>query len=92
MNAVQSTPIGKNKSQKERGKNKERKNNNQTEKTKTTSVNDQDKRKPRYPFLICGDDHYTKYCPRRAEVTKFFQGTGNPPTPAILSQPFPSQQ
>jgi hypothetical protein len=48
--------------------------------------------KPRYPCLICGDDHYTKDCPRWAEVTKFLQGTPKPPTPAMLSQPFPSQQ
>jgi hypothetical protein len=33
-----------------------------------------------------------KYCPRRAEVTKFLQGSGKPPTPTILSQLFPSQQ
>jgi hypothetical protein len=77
VNVVQSTPDGKNKSKKGRGKNKEGKNNNQTEQTKNTPVEDRDKRKPRYPCLICGDDHYTKDCPRRAEVTKFLQGTPN---------------
>jgi hypothetical protein len=92
VNDVQSTPTGKNKSKKGKGKNKERKNNNQTEKTKTHPVEDRDKHKPRYPFLICGDDHYTKDCPRHAEVTKFLQGTPKPSTPAVLSQPFPSQQ
>jgi hypothetical protein len=78
VNVVQSTPAGKNKSKKGRGKNKEGKNNNQAEQTKTTPVDDRDKRKPRYPCLICGDDHYTKDCPRRAEVTKFLQGTPKP--------------
>jgi hypothetical protein len=63
VNVVQSTPICKNKSKKGRGKNKEGKNNNQTEKPKNTPVEDQDKRKPWYPCLICGDDHYTKDCP-----------------------------
>jgi hypothetical protein len=63
VNVVQSTPVGKNKSKKGRGKNKEGKNNNQSEKTKITPVEDQDKRKPHYPCLICGDDHYTKDCP-----------------------------
>jgi hypothetical protein len=92
VNVVQSTPDGKNKSKKGRGKNKEGKNNSQAEQTKTTPVDDRDKRKPRYPYLICGDDHYTKDCPRRAEVTKFLQGSPKPSTPAILSQPFPSQQ
>ena len=33
-----------------------------------------------------------KYCPWRAKVTKFLQGTRTPPTPAFLSQLFPSQQ
>jgi hypothetical protein len=33
-----------------------------------------------------------KDCPRRIEVTKFLQGAPKPPTPTILSQPFPSQQ
>jgi hypothetical protein len=92
VNDVQSTPTGKNKSKKGRGKNKESKNNNQNEQTKTPPVEDRDKRKPRYPCLICGDDHYTKDCPRRAEITKFLQGTSKPSTPAVLSQPFPSQQ
>jgi hypothetical protein len=63
VNTVQSTPTGKNKSKKGRGKNKEGKNNNQIEQTKNPPVEDRDKQKPRYPCLICGDDHYTKDCP-----------------------------
>jgi hypothetical protein len=92
VNVVQSTPTGKNKSKKGRGKNKEGKNNNPNEQTKNFPVEDRDKRKPRYPCLICGDDHYTKDCPRRAEVNKFLQGAPKPSTPAVLSQPFPAQQ
>jgi hypothetical protein len=92
VNAVQSTPTGKTKSRKGRGKNKEGKNNNPNEQTKSPPVDDQDKRKPRYPCLICGDDHYMKDCSRRAEVNKFLQGAPKPSTPAVLSQPFPSQQ
>jgi hypothetical protein len=92
VNTVQSTPTSKNKSKKGRGKNKESKNTNQNEKTKSPPFYDRDKRKPRYPFLICGDDHYTKDCPRRAEVNKFLQGTPKLSTPVVLSQPFPSQQ
>jgi hypothetical protein len=86
VNVVQSTPAGKTKSRKGRGKNKEGKNNNPNEQTKSPPVDDRDKRKPRYPCLICGDDHYTKDCPRRAEVNKFLQGTPKPSTPAVLSQ------
>jgi hypothetical protein len=63
VNVVQSTLTGKNKSKKGRGKNKESKNNNQNEQTKIPPVEDRDKRKPRYPCLICGDNHYTKDCP-----------------------------
>ena len=46
VNAVQSTPAGKNKSKKGRGKNKERKITSQTKQSKTTPVDDPDKRKP----------------------------------------------
>jgi hypothetical protein len=58
VNFVQSTPSEKNKSKKGKGKNKEYKNNPQYEKAKMQHVDDKDKRKPLYPFLICGDDHY----------------------------------
>jgi hypothetical protein len=87
------TPTGKNKSKKGKGRNKEDKNNNpQFDKTKTQYVNDNDKRKPRYPCLICGDGHYMKDYLRRAKVTKFLQGTPKPATPIVLCQPFPFQQ
>jgi hypothetical protein len=94
VNSVQSTPTRKNQNKKKgKGKNKEDKNNNpQYDKAKTQTVDEKDKCKPHYPCLICGDDHYTKYCPRHAEVTKFLQGTGKPYTPVVLLQPFPSQQ
>jgi hypothetical protein len=94
VNSIQSTPTSKNQNKKKvKGKNKEDKNTNQqSEKPKTQPTNEKDKRKPRYPCLICGDDHYTNDCPRHAEVTKFLQGTGKPSTPSVLSQSFPSQQ
>jgi hypothetical protein len=63
VNAVQSTPTGKNKSKKGRGKNKEDKNTPQEGRTKTPPVDDRDKHKPRYPCPIFGDDHYMKDCP-----------------------------
>jgi hypothetical protein len=84
VNSIQSTPDGKNKSKKGKGKTKDDKNNPQTKKTKTPPVDDRDKHKPRYPCLICGDDHYTKDCPQQVEVTKFLQGTTKPPTLALL--------
>jgi hypothetical protein len=94
VNLVQSMPTGKNQNKKKgKGKNKEEKNKNQpSEKSKMQPADEKDKRKPHYPCLICGDNHYTKYCPQCVEVTKFLQGTGILSTPSILSQPFPSQQ
>ena len=76
-NSVQSAPTRKNQNKrKEKGKNKEDKNNNpQSDKAKTQIVDEKDKCKPSYPCLICGDDHYMKYFPRRTEVTKFLQRT-----------------
>jgi hypothetical protein len=71
VNLVQSTPFGKNQNKKKgKGRNKEEKNyNKQSEKPKSHPTDDKDKRKPRYPCLICGEDHYTKDFPWRAEVT-----------------------
>jgi hypothetical protein len=94
VNSIQSTPTRKNQNEKkEKGKNKEDKSNNpQSDKTKTQTTDEKYKRKPRYPCLICGKYHYIKYFPRRAEVTKFLQGSRKPPTPAIFSQPFPSKK
>jgi hypothetical protein len=72
VNVIQSTPIGNNKSKKGKGRNKEDKNNNpQPDKTKSQHVDDKDKHKPHFPFLICGDDHYRKDCLRCVEVIKF---------------------
>jgi hypothetical protein len=94
VNSVQSTPTGKNQNKKKgKGKKKEDRNSNQQyENPKTQPTDEKDNCKPRYPCLICGDDHYMKDFPRRIEVNMFLQGTGNPPTPIILSQPFHSQQ
>lgn len=46
--------------------------------------------KPKYPFLICDEDHYTKDYPRWSEVSRLLKGA--PGTPAVLKEPFPSQQ
>jgi hypothetical protein len=94
VNFVQSAPTRKKQNKKKgKGKNKEDKNNNpQSDKAKMKTVDEKDKCKPCYPCLICGNDHYTKDCPRCTEVTKFLQGTGKPSTPVVLSQIFPSQQ
>jgi hypothetical protein len=40
----------------------------------------------KYPCLMCGDDHYTRDCPRQDEVTKFLKGNSQP---IVLTNPFP---
>ena len=47
------------------------------------------KRKVKYPYLICGGDQFTKECPHHEEINKFLK---NSPTPAVLKDPFPSQE
>lgn len=91
VNAVQSTP-----SQQPGGKKKERnkpKKNNNNEQPKnqpqTTATGKQPQWKQKFPCLICGDDHYTQYCPHHDEVAKIFKGNSQP---VVLTQPFPQQQ
>ena len=43
----------------------------------------------KYPCLLCGGDHFSKECPRRDEISQFLKSN---PTPAVLMDPFPSQQ
>jgi hypothetical protein len=72
---------------KKKNKGKSKKYSNQQESTKT--VDTQPKRKMKFPFLICVDDHHTKDCPHHEEVTKFLKGTSQP---VVLTDPFPPQQ
>lgn len=51
------------------------------------STGDSSQQKPKYPCLICEEDHYTKDCLRRSEASCLLRGT-----PAVLKEPFPSQQ
>ena len=48
------------------------------------------KRKPKYPCLICDEDHYTKDCLMRSEVSRLLKGALE--THVVLKEPFPSQQ
>jgi hypothetical protein len=91
VNEVQLTP-----SQQPGGKKKERnkpkkKNNNEQPKNQpqTPSVGKQPQRKLKFPCLICGDDHYTRYYPHHDEVAKLFKGNSQP---VVLTRPFPQQQ
>jgi hypothetical protein len=91
VNAVQSTtsqqPGGKKKA---RNKPKKTNNNEQPKnQPQTPAAGKQPQRKPKFPCLIYGDDHYTRDYPHRDEVPKIFKGNSQP---TVLTQPFPQQQ
>jgi hypothetical protein len=70
-------------------KNKPKKTNNNNEHTKTQTpphaVENPSQRKPKFPCLIFGEDHFTRDCPHRDEVAKIFKGNSQP---TMLTQPF----
>jgi hypothetical protein len=57
-------------------------NNNNNEKTKTQNptpaTEKKPQRKPKFPCLICGDDHFTRDYPHRDKVVKLLKGIPNP--------------
>ena len=87
LNAVQSTEyLG----GKKKGKNKSKKyDNQQVDKIQNLDTDSKNKRKEKFPCLICGGDHFTKKCPHREEVSKILK---NSPTPKIIRNPFLAQQ
>ena len=89
MNAVQSTAADKSSKGKKKGKAKEKSDQPKQNPPKPPSEEGA-KRKPKYPCLICEEDHYTKDCPRRSEVSRLLKGASG--SPAVLKEPFPSQQ
>ena len=91
MNVVQSSTTGKASKgkKKEKGKGKNKPDQPKQESSKPPAEEGA-KRKPKYPCLICEEDHYTKDCPRRAEVSQLLKGAQG--IPAVLKEPFPSQQ
>jgi hypothetical protein len=76
---------------KNKTKNQPNNNNNEHPKKKnpppTTEKNPQ--RKPKFPCLIFGEDHFTRDCPHRDKVAKLFKGNSQP---VVLTQPFPQQK
>ena len=72
---------------KKKGKKKNKSDKNSKEKSDKTESTDE-KRKPRYPCLICDEEHFTRDCPHGAEVSKIVKGSQ---TPTVLKDPFPSQ-
>ena len=90
VNSIQSIQTSGNNKKKGKNKNKNKKPGNQQKNPKSTNNdNDKGKRKEKYPCLLCRGDHFTKECPRQDEITQFLKTN---PTPAVLMDPFPSQQ
>jgi hypothetical protein len=77
VNEVQSASSQQSRSKK-KAKNKPKKNNNNNEHIKTQTpppaTEKKPQRKPKFPCLIFGEDHFTRDCPHRDEVTKLFKG------------------
>ena len=88
VNAVQANPTEKASKGKKKGKVKSKSDAPKPESKSRTE--DGSQRKPKYPYLICEGDHYTKDCPRRSEVSQLLKGSKG--TPTVLKEPFPSQQ
>ena len=72
---------------KKKGTKKNKTDKNSKEKPDKMESTDE-KRKPRYPCLICDEENFTRDCPHYAEVAKIIKGSQ---TPAVLKDPFPSQ-
>jgi hypothetical protein len=81
VNAVQSTSPSQSGGGK-KTKNKSKKNSNQTENTKTQTqpptAEKKPQRKPKFPCLICVEDHYTRDCPHQKKYQNYLKEIPNP--------------
>ena len=86
INSIQSTQTPGN--NKKKGKAKNKKPGNPQENPKPTiNENDKEKIKEKYPFILCGGDHFMKECPHHEEINQFLKTN---PAPSVLTDPFPS--
>ena len=88
VNSIQSTQSSGNK-KKGKGKNKKHRNQQENPKPIAPENDNKWKRKGKYPFLLCGGNHFMKECPRCDEIRNFLKSN---PAPIVLTDPFPSQQ
>jgi hypothetical protein len=89
VNAVQSSSSQQPGGKKKKGKSKKSSN----EQDNPKSVDTQPTRKPKFPCMICEEDHYTKYCPHREAITKYLKGTSQPVQQqhSVAQNPVPPQ-
>ena len=88
VNAIQANPTEKTSKGKKKGKGKAKSDAPKPESSKP-HADDGLQWKPKFPCLIWDEDHYTKDCPRRSEVSQLLKGSKG--TPVVLKEPFPSQ-
>lgn len=87
---VNDVSIDKGKETKQSGGKKKKKGKNKKQEESSpekSSINPSGDRKPNCPCLICDEDHWTRECPYKSELRKFFT---NSKTSAVLTNPFPN--
>ena len=89
VNTIQVNPVEKTSKGKNKGKGKAKSDAPKPESSKPRA-DDGSQWKPKYPCLICDEDHYTKDFPRRSEVSQLLRVSKG--TLTVLKEPFPSQQ
>ena len=72
---------------KKKGKNKKKKHEDST--PKKSSKNPSEQKKANHQCLICNEDHWTRDCPYKAEIKKFFKISY---TSVVLTDPFPNPE
>ena len=89
VNMVQTTKSSRCKSHNQRRKNSSGEQEEANIKENQPSNNKKGKKKLKFPFLACKEDHFTKDCLHLMDVHKFF-GQSKNPMPTMLTNPFPA--
>ena len=90
VNLVQTPKTSKQKNRNQRRKNAPVEQSEANVKEPNPGNNNRGKKILKFPCLACKEDHFTKDCPRLADVLKFVEQSKNP-TPVVLTNPFPVQ-
>jgi hypothetical protein len=88
VNTVQYAPSQQSRGKKKTNNKPKKNNNNEQPKTQTPppAIEKKPQQKSKFPYLICGDNHYTRDYPHHDEVAKLFKGNSQL---AVLTQAFP---
>lgn len=90
VNMVQTTKYSRQKSHNQQRKNSSSEQEEaNTKETQPGNNNKKGKKKLKFPFLACKEDHFTKDCPHLTDVQIFVEQSKNP-TPVVLTNLFPT--